>query len=170
MNGSRVFPNGFQGRHMLISLGAFFGVMLIVNGIFVYFAISTFNGLSTRDAYRKGLAYNQRIADARAQRELGWTGAVKSGPLSGWLTVEISGRNGRPVKNLHIEATLMRPVSDRFDIPLKLEEAGAGHYRAFLGNIDRGNWVLHIRASKPVGGKNQVIYRMKKRLWLKQSK
>ena len=36
--------DGLKGRHVLMSLIGFFGLMLIANGLFVYFALSTFTG------------------------------------------------------------------------------------------------------------------------------
>ena len=33
--------NGLQGRHVLLALIGFFGVMLVVNAIFTYYAIAT---------------------------------------------------------------------------------------------------------------------------------
>ena len=47
---------GIEGRHVLIGLVAFFGVMLVANGIFVYYALETFAGGDTSDPYRKGSA------------------------------------------------------------------------------------------------------------------
>ena len=38
----------------------------------IYKALTTFGGVETPDAYRKGLAYNQRIAAEEAQAGLGW--------------------------------------------------------------------------------------------------
>ncbi|MCW8952841.1 MAG: FixH family protein, partial [Rhodospirillales bacterium] len=36
-------------------------IVVIVNGIMIYFALSTFTGLETRNHYEKGLAYNTNI-------------------------------------------------------------------------------------------------------------
>jgi hypothetical protein len=37
------------GRHVLLALIGFFGLMLIANGFFVYFALATFSGGDTSD-------------------------------------------------------------------------------------------------------------------------
>ena len=55
------------GAHVLAGLFAFFGVMLAANGVFVYVATTTFSGLSTDDAYRKGLSYNETIRAFKLQ-------------------------------------------------------------------------------------------------------
>ena len=50
-----------------------FGVVLIVNLFFMFSAVHSFSGLSTDQAYDKGLKYNQEIAAAKQQQLLGWT-------------------------------------------------------------------------------------------------
>ena len=49
----RLFPERIEGRHVLLALLGFFGFMLLANGIFLYYAVGTFNGFETTDAYRK---------------------------------------------------------------------------------------------------------------------
>ena len=61
------------GRTVLLSLVAFFGVVFAVNGVFFWFASDSWTGLSTEDAYRKGIAFNDQLARADAQKRLGWT-------------------------------------------------------------------------------------------------
>ena len=55
-----------------IYVGAF-GVVVAVNMVFMASAIRTFSGISTDQAYEKGLKYNQQIAAARSQEQLGWS-------------------------------------------------------------------------------------------------
>ena len=71
--------NGSQGRHVLIGLVAFFGVMLLANGIFLYYALETFPGGDTSDPYRKGMHYNDTIAAAARQAEQGWRTETQAG-------------------------------------------------------------------------------------------
>jgi nitrogen fixation protein FixH len=56
---------------LIVFLG-FFATIFLVNGIMIYDALSTFGGIETADAYRKGLAYNARIAEGAAQAQRGW--------------------------------------------------------------------------------------------------
>ena len=48
---------------------AFFGVMVLVNAIFLYLAVSTFSGGDASNAYRKGLHYNETVEAAKRQAE-----------------------------------------------------------------------------------------------------
>ncbi|MFW5680782.1 MAG: FixH family protein, partial [Pseudomonadota bacterium] len=51
---------------------AFFGVVFLVNGVMVYFAVTTFAGVERRDAFKRAQSYNEVLAEARAQAALGW--------------------------------------------------------------------------------------------------
>ena len=57
------------GRGVLIWLAGFFGVMIVANGIFLYFAITTFSGLDDASSYRAGRNYSGELAAAAAQAE-----------------------------------------------------------------------------------------------------
>jgi nitrogen fixation protein FixH len=81
------FKGPITGRHVLYAMLIFFGVIFVVNGVFIYLARSTFTGVSTEDAYHKGLAYNDVIRAAGSQHTLGWqavdAGRRASGDVSG---------------------------------------------------------------------------------------
>lgn len=47
-------------------------IVVAVNAVLLTLAIGTFPGLTTEDAYRKGLAYNRTLAAADAQAARGW--------------------------------------------------------------------------------------------------
>lgn len=99
---------GLRGGHVLLVFIGFFVTVFVVNGVMIYEAISTFGGLETPDAYRKGLAYNQRIAEGVAQEQRGWhdtlayardTERVRLGvadhegaAVPGWWTVDIAAK------------------------------------------------------------------------------
>ena len=66
---------GFRltGRHVLIIFLAFFGVVFVVNGVMMRAALTTFSGLEAENPYKEGLAFNQRLADSRAQELRAWS-------------------------------------------------------------------------------------------------
>ena len=65
---------------MLVAFIAFFGTIFLVNGTLIYEAISTHTGLVANEPYRKGLAYNERIAADERQARLGWTETLRGRP------------------------------------------------------------------------------------------
>jgi nitrogen fixation protein FixH len=69
-------PRGFTGRHMLFSMLAFFGTIIMVNFTMAWFASSTFGGTVVDNSYVASQKYNGWLAAGRAQRALGWTVAV----------------------------------------------------------------------------------------------
>ena len=154
------------GRHVLIGLLGFFGIMLFVNGIFVYIALSTFNGLENPNAYRDGLHYNQRIAAAERQAALGWSHRLAVGE-AGRLEVTIEDKAGKAVSGLAVNGDIRRPVGDGPAQPLAFDEVGSGTYAAKSAGLAPGNWIVSLDARRPRGGSEPTVYRIKERLWLK---
>ena len=72
MSGTAWFANEIRGRHVLIGMIAFFGLIFLANGIFLYYALTTFGGGDTGSPYRSGLHYNETLAEAARAAERGW--------------------------------------------------------------------------------------------------
>ena len=154
-----------EGRHVLFALVAFFGVMLAVNGVFVYFATSTFSGLSTEDAYRKGLNYNQVLDAKRAQSATGWTYTAEQD--DGLLRLTMQGPDGKPVERLDIRGRLGRPATDVADRAVRFFWHGGGLYTAETGMLPPGQWDLTAEA-RSAQTEDSAPFRIGTRLWVKQ--
>lgn len=151
------------GRHVLFTMLGFFGFIIATDAYLVYKAVSTFGGIETQDAYRKGLAYNERIADERAQQALGWT---KDARLDkGELRVSIRDQNQKGVENLRITAVVGRPATNAQDRTVELTQIGSGEYAAALGEVEPGIWVATMEAREGQSGSDRVVYQSKVRLW-----
>ncbi len=157
-------PVTITGRHVLMGLIAFFGVMLIANGFFLYYALSTFSGFAAADAYRKGLNYNDTVAEDRRQTSRGWQATLDYDRGQGRLMLRVSDHAGRPVTGLRIEATLSRPATDREDRPLALTEVAPALYAVPI-RLEAGQWVV---AAEAFEGRlaHDPTYRLKERLWI----
>lgn len=153
------------GRHVLFALFGFFGVMLLANGIFLYAALSTFNGLQNPNAYQEGINYNDRIEAARRQDALGWSHSVTLAK-SGRVEIVFKDSSGDPVSGLSVSGTIARPVSDRYTRELAFNEVGLGLYAVNVENIEPGSWIVSLQAAKPETAADPM-YRLKERLWLK---
>ena len=154
----------WTGRRVLFLLLAFFGVVFAADGVFVYLATSSWTGLSTEDAYRKGLRYNQTIERAAAQQALGWQTAVSFEPLddnTDRLTVSLRDRTDTPIDGRVVTATLHRPVSAGQDIEIPLDWTGAGTYAADLALPFRGQWVVHVAVAQ----NSETPYAIEARVW-----
>jgi nitrogen fixation protein FixH len=154
-----------QGRHVLFMLLGFFGVMFLVNGIFTYFALTSFSGLSVPDAYMRGIHYNREIASARAQDARGWRTDLTfeaAGELSGLVRIRVSDRNGLPVTGLTASLSAQRPVREGDDVTLPMIVSHDGFERT-VTLAGPGQWDLVIMVT---GGEYDAPYRVEKRIWV----
>ena len=152
-----------DGRHVLAGLLAFFAVVAFANAIFVYSALTTFGGIDTEDAYRRGLAYNATLTEADQQSALGWRTSLTHDRANGALRLTIEDRESRPITGLSISGRLSRPATSRQDLNLAhFEEHAGGVYEIALGAMPSGNWIADL-VVQSVGN---APYRMRERLWL----
>lgn len=162
MSARRFIPERIEGRHVLIALLAFFGVMLAVNGAFTYYAVKTFTGFDTRDAYRTGLRYNERIAAERLQIARGWQPVLRYERDARRLLLEVRDRNGRLVSGLTVTGRIGRPVTDAADRTLQWREIAPAQYAAML-DLAPGQWTVEARIAR-AGGGAEPAHRLRQRL------
>lgn len=165
MSAFRLIPKPVEGRHVLIGLLAFFGVMLAANGIFLYYALDTFNGFETSQAYRKGLTYNSRIAADTVQASRGWQPTARYENDKSQLVIEVLDRKGRNISGLTISGEVRRPVTDKADQSVMLKEVVPARYAAQL-NLAAGQWIFSGQMFE-TGVSGKAVFRFKKRLWVK---
>lgn len=158
-----VGPAPLTGRHVLLVLLSFFGVMLAVNGIFIYFALSTFNGTASDNAYIEGLHYNERIAAAEAQARYGITHRTTFDGHTG-LGVVLVHKDDRPAAGLVVAAAISRPSTSRDSLALTFTERAPGSYHAAPA-LQPGAWIFELTVRQSTSG--TVLYQAKEKLWLK---
>lgn len=157
---------GLTGRHVLAALFGFFGLMAVANGFFVYYAVGTFNGFETRDAYRRGLEYNQRVEAGEAQARLGWKASASYDHGRGVLGISVMDQAGAPLAGMSARARVGRPVHDREDAELSLRETSSGIYEVRV-NLRPGQWILNVELFAG-DGRELPVYRIKDRLWVRE--
>lgn len=140
----------WTGRTVLTALLITFGIVFAVNGVFVYFAVSTWPGLSQSDAYEKGLRYNEVIRAAEVQKELGWRSDISVAP-NGAIRVRITGRDGRTVDVGSAEVTIERPVGDAAARTIVLSKGADGAFSAQMTPLSKGIWYANVSVAG-VGG------------------
>jgi nitrogen fixation protein FixH len=154
-------PRSVTGRHVLIGLVIFFGIMFVANGLLVYYAVSTFSGGDRPNPYRSGLNYNETIAEAEQQAALGWSTEADYDEGARRLTLRFTDAAAAPVTGLSLSGTVARPAVDSHDRAVTFREWNEGTYVSDV-TLDPGNWVLSVESSKQEGG--SPVYRLKKRL------
>ncbi len=142
---------GLTGRHVLLIILGFFGVIIIVNVIFLTFALRTFPGESMKKSYLQGLNYNEVLAERAEQAALGWSAEILRTGADGVIEVRLLDADGAPLKGLTVAGQLRRIVHDRDDRALSFMSMGEGRYRAEAGALAPGAWRLAARAENPAG-------------------
>ncbi|MGE0500562.1 MAG: FixH family protein [Rhizobiaceae bacterium] len=129
----------FTGRHMLLAMLAFFGVIIAVNVTMATLARSSWTGFVVRNSYVASQEFNSKVAAARGQAALGWTARVT---LSGGrVTVVLADAQGLPVTSTGGIATFHRPSKEAEDLTVVLTPDGVSSLEGFLAVRD-GVWVL----------------------------
>lgn len=152
------------GRHVLIGVVAFFGVIFAANGAFLYSALSTYTGVVSDEPYRKGLHYNARIQADKVQHALGWTSDITLAKGGDGIDIVLRDRAGNPVSGLALEGRIGRPATQAMDIALALQEGQPGHYRAKFAALAEGAWQLDVRAKRLTGSGEEIVWRDRRRM------
>ncbi|WP_039458559.1 FixH family protein [Candidatus Jidaibacter acanthamoebae] len=136
---------------------AFILLYVTLDSIFIYISKNSYNGIITENAYQKGLDYNQVIKENEAQKKLGWIGNLRY-YLVGKNLIELDftlfDKKYRPVKGGEVEVRIMRPVNDKYDMVVKLEEISSGRYSKTVQLPLQGQWEIKLKASV----KNDVFF------------
>ena len=150
----------FTGRHMLIAMLAFFGVIIAVNVTMAIFASSTWTGLIVKNSYVASQDFNAKLEKAKAQAAMGWTSKIA---LEGEeLELTIADAKTRPLAALTVVAKVYRPVAEAEDHSVALSELRPGVYGAKV-DLKSGLWEVAIMAT----GRNEEVYEQIFRLIVK---
>jgi nitrogen fixation protein FixH len=137
-----------KGWHALIWFLGFFGFMFVVNGIFLWTAITTFPGEDVDKSYLAGVDYNHELARRAAQETAGWQaeiGSVRTGEAE-VLTVRLMTRDGLALPAFETHALLRHPANRNLDQTLALTANGGGEYLAHVEGLAPGTWTVEITA------------------------
>ncbi len=136
----------FTGRHLLLVMLAFFGVIIAVNVTMAVFANTSWTGFVVRNSYVASQEFNDKVAAARAQQALGWQAELSI--ARGHAVLKLTDRDGRPLAMERAAIVLRSPASDAQDRTVEL--AADGIAMSALLDIQDGLWVVEIDAY--VGG------------------
>jgi len=148
----------FTGKKALLWFAGFFLVVFIVNGIMAYIAVSTWGGLETENAYRKGIHYNAELTAAAQQKASGWKISLAHHP-------EIPGRDRMDVNVTWPEADLppekvsvliSRAVTNAYDQEIILSAIGNNIFTAPVNIPLPGQWTVTILVKRPNSPPYQV--------------
>lgn len=139
-----LFRGPITGPKFAAIFASFFGVIIAVNLVLAFKAVSTFPGLETANSY---VASQHFDADRAAQEALGWD--VAAAVHHGELQLTIKDAAGNPVEAAFVTGTFGRATSVRDDQVPGFVFDGA-IYRAPVFS-DAGNWNLRLVATAANG-------------------
>jgi nitrogen fixation protein FixH len=137
-------------RWIPLSFVGMFAVVLVANGALVYYALESWTGLDTENAYVKGLHFDDAVAAAAAQQALGWQAALSLDPQPGGARIELrlSQRDGRPLDRAVVTAQFVRPTQAGQDVSLQLDSFGGGLHRGVVALPLPGQWEVRLRVDR----------------------
>ena len=137
------------GRTVIIALALFFGVMFAADGALIYSALSTLHGEELENPYDASQAYNQKLADSRAQDALGWVANISTRQEGEGVHVvaDFRDRDGAVLSGLQVKARFVHPFDRASDREALLLSDG-GAYEGAAPPLHEGKWTLVIEASQ----------------------
>lgn len=124
---------------------AFFVVLAILDGIFVYLAVSTQTGVVTEHSYQKGRDYNNVIAEVEQQEALAWHAEIAFDKASGQVTAALTDKTGQAISHADVTAYFSRPTQAGYDFSEELTAQGNGYSKAVTFPL-QGQWDVTIVA------------------------
>jgi nitrogen fixation protein FixH len=150
------------GRHVLLWLGGFFGIVIAINVWFVTLSLRTFHGEDRQQPYQQGLEYNQTLALRARQQAEGWQAqlALDNAAAPRHVRLTVKRADGRPVEGLKLSGVLQHPADTFRDVPIVLKAIGPGLYEGEILHAGHGRRtvVLHARGDIP--------FEAEQRIWL----
>jgi len=152
----------FTGKHMLIIMLSFFGVVIGVNLTMAWLANATWSGLIVSNGYVASQSFNSDLQHVQAQQALGWT--VLLTPSAREVRFTVKDKHGHGVAGLKLSGSVQRTVTDRDDIQLHFTETALGEYVA-PATMAPGLWEVELEAKARDG----TIYQYAERFTVKGS-
>lgn len=138
------------GRHVLLMLLTFFGVIGLVNAYFITVALKTLPGIEVKSPFEQNQKFNRGLEAIASQDRKGWQVDVITGGLkaSSPLTVQLRDRSGVAILGMKVSVALQRPTDARFDHQLELKEQGNGVYAVGLPEVEPGLWRIAVEVKR----------------------
>lgn len=138
---------GFTGRHMLMMMVGFFGLVIAVNMTMAYYASASFGGTVVDNSYVASQKYNGWLNAARTQQKLGWD-AEQALAADRHVTLRMTGSGG----GFQATAIAQHPLGRADDVSLAFTSAPGGELRSTMP-LPAGRW--QVRTSVTRG--NEVV-------------
>lgn len=117
-------PREFTGKHMLISILAFFAVVIGVNLTMAMLARRSWTGLVVENTYVASQQFNDKAKEGRAQAALGWRGSLTI--AAGEVRYNLVDAQGKPVPLHSVRVLFRHPAYETEDQAVTLAASSGG--------------------------------------------
>jgi nitrogen fixation protein FixH len=149
---------GITGGKVFAAMATFFAIIIAVNATLAIFAMRSWTGLVVENGYVASQGFNEELAEARRQAQLGWQESL--GYAGGKLTLTLGDAELRPIEKAEVSVMLERPSTDRQDRQLVLAETAPGRYETVLA-LSPGLWDAEAIARTATGKTLRRLYRFR---------
>ncbi|CAN7721228.1 FixH family protein [Mesorhizobium amorphae] len=133
----------FTGRHMLLTILGFFGVIIAVNLTMATLARTSWTGLVVENTYVASQQFNRKAEEGRAQAALGWTGKLTI--ARGEVRYSLSDSTGKPVPLHGVKILFRHPAYEAGDKAVTLALVSDQEFAA--RDVPRdGVWIVEVDA------------------------
>lgn len=146
----------FTGKHMLMIVLAFFGVIVSVNLFMAYKSHQTFPGIEVKNSYVASQNFNER---RNAQLALGWE--LHALYENGQMNLTFSDAAGEPVEVENLKVLIGRTTRDADDVEPQMIWT-QGTYTAAVA-LEQGQWMVKVWAN----AKDGTPYEQRKDFYVK---
>lgn len=129
-------------------------VVVLVNGVLIFQALSTFTGVTVGQAYDRGRTYNRVLDEAARQDALGWN--LRASLERDRLIVTARDRAGAPITGV-LESHLLRPLDgQRVEFA---DATGTGRFLLELPELRAGQWEFRGLLTSAAGERHDLRQR-----------
>jgi nitrogen fixation protein FixH len=132
------------GRHVFWVTSTAFAVIIGVNALLAFKAVSTFPGLEVQNSYVASQGFDARKA---AQESLGWQ--VEPAYAGGRIDLAFTDRTGQPVRVQDLQVLIGRTTSTADDV--KPAFVRSGDVYTAMQQLGRGKWMVKVTATAADG-------------------
>lgn len=130
-----------KGVHVLAITVGFFGIIIAVNSLMAFKAISTFPGLEVENSYDASQSFD---SDMKKQIALGWTLKPVYDQTRKEIELAFTDAKGQTVQPADLKVLVARTTEENDDsYPKFLAKAGVYVAEA---DLKPGKWMLHVEA------------------------
>ena len=148
----------FQGKHMLLLMLAFFGVIIAVNMTMAMLASRSWTGLVVKNSYVASQQYNEKLEAAKTIHASGMYSEIAY--ENGMLVFALKDKDGTSLSASNLKVKIGRPAFEQQDRILNFLPAPNQSYKLPL-NLDQGDWFIEV-----TGEVEATVYRRDARLFV----